>query len=161
MFDPRAAQRFYIVDSINIYGTADGGTKFQNLRGNLPVSYANLRAVEFLSNNGVNALFVGGQDSSWTPGPPLYVAQANALTQWSGFGTGLPNAIIDNLTYSNQGDMLVVATLGRGVFALYDVTSFFPSATVLSFGAANNDAHPSPASSRTAPTPPVRHSAAV
>jgi len=38
--------------------------------------------------------------------------------------------------------MLVVATLGRGVFSLYDVTSFFPTATVLSFGAANNDSTP-------------------
>ncbi|MDR3539028.1 MAG: autotransporter domain-containing protein [Acetobacteraceae bacterium] len=142
VFDPRSAQRLYIADIANIYGSADGGTSFQNLRGNLPGSFGNLRAVEFLSNNGVNALFVGGQDSASAPGPPLYVAQATALTQWSGFGTGLPNAIIDNLRYSDQGDMLVVATLGRGVFALYDVTSFFPSATVLSFGAANNDSIP-------------------
>ena len=142
VFDPRDANKFYIVDTANIYGTANGGTNFQNLRGNLPVTFANLRAVEFLSFNGVNALFVGGQDSSWTPGPPLYVAQANALSQWSGFGNNLPNAIIDGLTYSKQGDMLVVATLGRGVFSLYDVTSFFPTATVLSFGAANNNSTP-------------------
>jgi hypothetical protein len=142
VFDSRDATRFYIVDTQNIYGTSDGGTSFRNLRGNLPTSFQNLRAVEFLSNNDVNALFVGGQDSSWTPGQPLYVAQANALTQWSGFGNGLPNAIIDNLTYSKPGDMLVVATLGRGVFALYDVTSFFPTATVLSFGAANNNSTP-------------------
>ncbi len=142
VFDPRDANKFYIVDTAKIHGTANGGMNFQDLRGNLPATFSNLRAVEFLSNNGVNALFVGGQDSSWTPGPPLYVAQANALTQWSGFGNNLPNAIIDNLTYSRQGDMLVVATLGRGVFSLYDVTSFFPTATVLSFGAANNDSTP-------------------
>ncbi len=142
VFDPRDANKFYIVDTANIYGTATGGTSFQNLRGNLPASFSNLRAVEYLSNNGVNALFVGGQDSSWTPGPPLYVAQANALRQWTGFGNNLPNAIIDNLTYSKQGDMLVVATLGRGVFSLYDVTSFFRTATVLNFGAANNDSTP-------------------
>ena len=142
VFDPRDANKFYIVDTVNIYGTANGGTNFQNMRGNLPATFANLRAVEFLSNNGVNAVFVGGQDSSWSPGPPLYVAQANALTQWAGFGNGLPNAIIDGLSYSKQGDMLVVATLGRGVFSLYDVTSFFPTATVLSFGSANNDSTP-------------------
>ena len=142
VFDPREAKRFYVVDTVNIYGTADGGANFQNLHGNLPPGYTNLRAVEFLSNNGVNALFVGGQDNSWTPGPPLYVADANALTTWRKFGDGLPNAIIDNLAYSNQADMLVVATLGRGVFSLYDVTSFFSTATVLSFGAANNDSTP-------------------
>ena len=142
VFDPRAAQRFYIVDTASIYGTADGGAHFQTLRGDLPSSFGNLRAVEFLSNNGVNALFVGGQDASWSPGPPLYVAQATALTRWTGFGSGLPNAIIDNLSYNGQGDVLVVGTLGRGVFALYDVTSFFPTATVLSFGSANNDSAP-------------------
>jgi autotransporter-associated beta strand protein len=142
VFDPRAARRFYIVDGAAVYGTDDGGVSFRNLRGNLPASFGNIRATEFLSNNGVNALLIGGHDASWNPGSPVYVAQATNLTSWSAFGNGLPNAVVDGLSYSTQGDVLVVATLGRGVYALYDVTSFFPTATVLSFGAANNDSTP-------------------
>ncbi len=39
-------------------------------------------------------------------------------------------------------DVLAVGTFGRGVFTLYDVTSYFPQATVLQFGLADNDSMP-------------------
>ena len=39
-------------------------------------------------------------------------------------------------------DVLAVGTFGRGVAALYDVTSYFKQATVLQFGLANNDSQP-------------------
>ena len=95
-----------------------------------------------MSNDGVNALFAGGQNNVLNPQSPIYVAQASSLTNWSAFGFGLPNAIVDGLSYNEQGNILVVATLGRGVYALYDVTSYFPTATVLNFGSANNDSLP-------------------
>ena len=39
-------------------------------------------------------------------------------------------------------DVLAVGTFGRGVFTLYDVTSYFPQATVLQFGLADNNSMP-------------------
>jgi hypothetical protein len=38
--------------------------------------------------------------------------------------------------------VLAVGTFGRGVWTLYDVTSYFPLATVLKFGLADNDSQP-------------------
>ncbi len=144
VFDPRSAQHFYIANVVSIFGTADGGQTFVRLNGNLPSTFTNIRALEFVANNGVNALFAGGQNSAWNAGSPIYVAQATNLANWSQFGNGLPNAIVDDLSYNAQGDVLVVATLGRGVYALYDLTSYFPTATVLNFGAAGNDSVPLP-----------------
>jgi outer membrane autotransporter protein len=46
------------------------------------------------------------------------------------------------LSYNAAVDVLAVGTFGRGVFALYDVTSYFPQATVLQFGLADNDSMP-------------------
>ena len=64
------------------------------------------------------------------------------LTNWRPFGTGLPNSQVSALSYNPAADVLAVGTFGRGVFALYDVTSYFPQATVLQFGLADNDSMP-------------------
>src|SRR5262249_7933603 len=64
------------------------------------------------------------------------------LSNWRLFGNGLPNAQVSSLYYSQAADVLAVGTFGRGVFALYDVTSYFPQATVLQFGLADNDSMP-------------------
>jgi autotransporter-associated beta strand protein len=49
---------------------------------------------------------------------------------------------VSALSYNPAVDVLAVGTFGRGVFALYDVTSYFPQATVLQFGLADNDSQP-------------------
>jgi hypothetical protein len=49
---------------------------------------------------------------------------------------------VSALSYNPAADVLAVGTFGRGVFALYDVTSYFPQATVLQFGLADNDSQP-------------------
>ena len=46
------------------------------------------------------------------------------------------------LSYNPTVDVLAVGTFGRGVFTLYDVTSYFQQATVLQFGLADNDSSP-------------------
>ena len=46
------------------------------------------------------------------------------------------------LVYYPVVDVLAAGAVGRGVFALYDVTSYFAQATALQFGLANNDSMP-------------------
>jgi outer membrane autotransporter protein len=55
---------------------------------------------------------------------------------------GLPNTQVSALSYNPAVDVLAVGTFGRGVFTLYDVTSYFPQASVLQFGLADNDSQP-------------------
>src|SRR5262249_19193870 len=149
--------RFYLADGVNLWGTPDQGASFASLTSNLPAGFTRPRAVEFISNNNVNALLVGGLNSPLTcdPSPngcvissqqsPVTVADSDVngnLSGWRAFGQGLPNAWIAQLAYYPAVDVLVGGAVGRGVFTLYDVTSYFPQAAALQFGLANNDSLP-------------------
>ena len=131
--------------------------RFTRLTPNLPAGFVRPTAVEFISNNGVNALLVGGLNTplSCDASPngcvissqqsPITVADSDGngnLSGWRAFGQGLPNAWIAQLAYYPAVDVLVAGAVGRGVFTLYDVTSYFPQATVLQFGLANDNSLP-------------------
>jgi len=121
--------KFYIVDTAQ-------DLRHNGRRQNFPGSAvaicrppsSNLRAVEFLSNNGVNRCSSVGRTVSWTPGPALVRGAGDMrLTQWSGFGQQpAERDHRTSLTYSREGDIAVVATWDAGCSRLYDVTSFFP-----------------------------------
>ena len=147
--------RFYVADTVNLWGTQNQGTSFTQLT--LPAGFVRPTAVEFISNNGVNALLVGGLltpltcDSSpngcviSSGQSPITVADSDGngnLSGWRYFGQGLPNAWVAQLVYYPAVDLLVAGTAGRSVWTLYDVTSYFPQATALQFGLANNNSQP-------------------
>jgi fibronectin-binding autotransporter adhesin len=93
----------------------------------------------------VNALLTGGINDVANAQSTIAVADSNAagvLSNWRPFGAGLPNSQVSALSYNPAADVLAVGTFGRGVFALYDVTSYFPQAAVLQFGLADNDSMP-------------------
>jgi autotransporter-associated beta strand protein len=145
VFDPRSQNRFYVADNANVFGTQTQGLAFTTLTGNLPATLVNPTALEFISNNGVNALLVGGQSNAANAQSTVAVADSDTLgnlSGWRPFGSGLPNTTVGQLVYNPTIDALAVGTFGRGVYVLYDVTSYFPQATVLQFGLANNDSQP-------------------
>src|SRR5215813_7942313 len=68
LFDPRSQQRFFIADSNDLWGVrngtaAAGSINFNQLTANLPAGFIRLTSLEFIANNGVNALLVGGLDT--------------------------------------------------------------------------------------------------
>lgn len=145
VFDARTIERFYVADTTNLYGTNNRGAAFSNLTPNLPANFSRPSAVEFISQNGVNALLIGGLASAANVSSTIAVADsdvAGVLSGWRLFGAGLPNAQVSNLVYNPAVDALAVGTFGRGAWLLYDVTSYFPQATVLRFGLADNDSAP-------------------
>ena len=146
-FDLRTENRFYVADSANLYGTQDGGATMQTLTSNLSaLGLLQPRSVEFIANNGVDALLVGGDSGSANSQSPIAVADSDSsgnLSNWRPFGTGLPNTLVGTMSYDAKSDTLAVGLYGRGGWALYDVTSNFSSATVLQFGLANNNSTPS------------------
>jgi autotransporter-associated beta strand protein len=145
VLDPRSQLRYFAADGNNLFGTTNQGVTFANLTANLPAGMIRPNAVEFISNNGVNALLVGGLNNVANAQSPVAVADSDAsgnLTNWRPFGTGLPNAQVNALAYNAAVDVLALSAFGRGVFTLYDVTSYFPQATVLQFGLADNDSVP-------------------
>ncbi len=165
VFDPNSPSapnqiKFYVADGTNLWNTQTSGQTFSQLTSFLPTGFTRPTAVEFISNNGVNALLVGGINTPLTcnAGPntpngcvissgqsPITVADSDTsgkLSNWRAFGAGLPNALISQMSYNPIADVLAVATAGRGAWTLYDVTSYFPQATTLQFGLANNDSIP-------------------
>ena len=145
VLDPRSQLRYFVADNSNLFGTTNQGGSFANLTANLPAGIIRPTALEFISNNGVDALVVGGLNNVANAQSTIAIADsdaAGALLNWRPFGTGLPNTQVSALSYNAAVDVLAVGTFGRGVFALYDVTSYFPQATVLQFGLANNDSQP-------------------
>ena len=159
VFDTRIQSRIFVADATNLYYTrnAGGAATFTTLTSNLPAGFTRPTSVEFISNNGVNALLVGGLNTplSCTTAPngcivsntqsPITVADSDSsglLSGWRAFGQGLPNALVYQMVYNPTADVLAVAAIGRGAYVLYDVTSYFPQATVLQFGLADNNSMP-------------------
>ncbi|MEQ8348083.1 MAG: autotransporter domain-containing protein [Sneathiellaceae bacterium] len=117
----------------------------------LPDSFRDPRGIEVIAANGVRALLVGGFSATGpvAGGSNLYAVLDDATGSWAGtdwFATGgtLPNAAIWSLEYAEADDVLLVGTLGRGAWALYDAsTSLFPlQVAELRFGLADNDSAP-------------------
>ena len=145
VLDPRSQLRYFVADNTNLFGTTNQGGSFTNLAANLSAGIIRPTALEFISNNGVDALLVGGLNNVANAQSTIAIADSDAaglLTNWRPFGAGLPNSQVNALVYNPTVDVLAVGTFGRGVFALYDVTSYFPQATVLQFGLADNDSKP-------------------
>lgn len=146
IFDPRTMARFYAADNANLYGTQNQGSTMQTLTPNLTaLDVIRPTALAFVSNNGVNALLVGGLDTLANLQSPIVAADSDTsgnLTGWRLFGTGLPNTIVSTLSYDPKSDTLAAGLWGRGGWVMYDVTSNFSSATQLQFGLANNDSNP-------------------
>ncbi len=146
VFDPRTETRFYVADDFNLWETTTTGTAFTSHTASLTaLNITRPTAVEFLSNNGVNALFAGGLSTTGA-NSPVAVADSSgsgALTGWRVFGgSTVPNTMVNEIAYNNKSDTLLASAYGRGNWLMYDVTSNFPQATQLWFGKANNDSTP-------------------
>lgn len=146
VFDQRTQARFFVADTATLKGSTDTGASFTDLTSNLaPLNIIRPTSLEFIANNGVNALLVGGLSNVVNGQSPVAAADsdgAGALSGWRAFGFGLPNAIVNQLVYNPSVDVLAVNLFGRGAWLLYDVTAYFPTATVLRFGLADNDSAP-------------------
>ena len=123
-----------------------------NITGNLTDlngKYFIYRGLDQVYKYGVNALVTGGVNMNpsdllntnnyiYTLRDPTNLIQRN----WESLFNSLPNAPIYGIQYSSVDDVLLVNTLGRGVFMLPDVTTYFTEASELVFGQANNDSAP-------------------
>jgi autotransporter-associated beta strand protein len=157
VFDPNSASRYYIADGTNVWGFSSG--MFTSLTlGLTNLNISQPTALEFISNNGVNALLVGGLGVNPTTlamaQSPIAVATVPTVpaggipapNDWKSFGQGLaqalPTTMVNYLSYNPAVDVLAASLLGRGIWTLYDVTTYFPTATVLRYGLADNDSTP-------------------
>ncbi len=161
LFDPRNQGRFFVTSAYyhlygppsdstyyapGLWGSVDGGLTGTDYSPSLPTNIRELMTMAFINSNGVNALLIGGRNTTDNAGNPIVVADSSStgvLSGWRRFGTGLPNALVTQLDFNPGRNTLAVGTFGRGAFLLFDVTTYFASASSLQFGLANNDSVPS------------------
>ncbi|HJP66762.1 MAG TPA: glycosyl hydrolase [Actinomycetota bacterium] len=91
----------------HIFESTDGGETWNDISGNLP----DIPSDDVLLINGKLVL---GTDSG------VYVANAGegAATTWSNFGTGLPNASVNDLLTNPAGTRVLAATHGRAIWQI-------------------------------------------
>ncbi|CAM5210632.1 hypothetical protein CDEF62S_01807 [Castellaniella defragrans] len=141
-------ERLYFADGLNIQRgkeQADPATPYviENLNGDLPDSFFQRRGLDHIAKYGVSALVAAGTHNEaggnwlYTLRGPEDVVGAGAV--WDTRLGAIPNAPVFGLDYSVDDDVLLAYTTGRGAFALYDVTTYFPEAERLVFGQADNN----------------------
>ena len=153
LFDKQlGTNRIYASNSVDIIRGVplNGGNSydFTNLNGNLSeINFNARRGLDHIYKYGVSALVAGGVHSTEN-GNFLYTLSdpANVATPvWDTRLGSIPNAAIWSLEYSATDDLLLAGVMGRGIFILPDVTTYFPEATQLVFGQADNASSPSDA----------------
>ncbi|WP_128958572.1 autotransporter domain-containing protein [Bradyrhizobium guangzhouense] len=147
LFDPASEHRFFATDASSVWATNDTGASFTTLT--MPANFRNPAGLAYVANddgtriNNIRALVVGGVTTDGAVGSVVASETPFAVNaNWMNLGPSLPNAVVYDLNYYAGIDTMVAATYGRGVFILYDVTSYFSDATELWFGKANNDSAP-------------------
>src|SRR5262249_26218270 len=123
--DPNDWRRAYVLDGNGqVWRTLDAGGSFTRITGNLALAVGpgpgqNLAGIDVCGGPaGPNdeAVFVGSQNGVFASSNPW--AADPATVSWARLGLGLPNATISGLTYDPMRNILVVGTLGRGIWAL-------------------------------------------
>jgi hypothetical protein len=77
VLDPRSQLRYFAADNTNLFGTTNQGGSFTNLTPNLPAGIIRPTALEFISNNGVDALVVGGLNNVANAQSTIAIADSN------------------------------------------------------------------------------------
>ncbi|TCT04805.1 autotransporter outer membrane beta-barrel domain-containing protein [Paralcaligenes ureilyticus] len=139
--------RVYASDGTHILRgapTSNTAYAFTDISGNLPAGFNERRGLDHIDYNGVSALVAAGTHNV-AGGNWLYTLRGPADATsfiWDTRLGKIPNSQVFGLDYSTEDDVLLAYTMGRGAFALADVTTYFPEATQLIFGQAGFDSLP-------------------
>ncbi|MBI5800294.1 MAG: immunoglobulin domain-containing protein [Verrucomicrobia bacterium] len=100
----------YVCDSQSVHRTANGGTSWSNLTGNL-TGVGRIWCLRYLPGFGVNGILVGTDVG-------IFLSRTDQPGVWSRVSSTFPNALVWDTDYDAATDALVVSTMGRGVWLL-------------------------------------------
>lgn len=110
--DPATPTRLFAMTNTTVHLSTDSAASFTNISGNLPsLSPGQLRTMAFVSRAGGNLLVVGTDRGT-------FAAPAPDFSNWTRLGLGLPNALVFELEYNANRDVLIAGMLGRGAWRL-------------------------------------------
>jgi hypothetical protein len=115
--DPQNFRKLYVLDtSSRVWFTPDEGVTWVNLSVNLPSLCSDVRTIEIFSPSASvrdSVLIVGGAAGVWQMRRP-----GSSGSVWLPLGGGFPHALVYDLRYNYNDNVLVAGTLGRGVWTL-------------------------------------------
>jgi photosystem II stability/assembly factor-like uncharacterized protein len=97
----------------HLFSTSDYGATWKSISGNLPALYAHVVRRDLRNGHIYYAGLENGLYVSWDEGQHWYL-----------FGLGLPNAAVYDLALDARTSNLIVATHGRSIWILDDLTPF-------------------------------------
>ncbi|MCA9264190.1 MAG: hypothetical protein KDA60_10100 [Planctomycetales bacterium] len=133
VMDPNDWQRAYVLEQFSgkIWETVDGGASWREMSQDADGTRSlpkNLRTLEFVNIQGTQVLLVGGEGGVYRRIDPDSGANSQS---WTKLGFGLPNAVVNDLVYDSQDDILFAGTFGRGVWRFSDASVFLPILSTL------------------------------
>ena len=87
-----------------------------------------LRTIELARIDGTPVLLAGGDGGVYRRINPQ---SGSNLTSWSEVGVNLPNAVVEDILYDPHDDVVVVGTIGRGIWTLYGADIYLDSTNLL------------------------------
>ncbi|MEO8791915.1 MAG: choice-of-anchor tandem repeat GloVer-containing protein, partial [Chthoniobacteraceae bacterium] len=110
VLDRNDYRRVFVTGSSSIYFSPDSGATWQNITGDL-TGVGSLHTLEFFKLYGTDCVAVGTDIG-------VYCSFVGNLGVWNKLGTGLPNALVNDMTYNPTDSVLVISTMGRSTFLL-------------------------------------------
>jgi hypothetical protein len=149
VLDPTDYHTVYVIDFEHVWrGTnmgVDGQEQWQDVSGNLsdlflanevgPNQGVFLQTIDLVRSAGRTVLLVGGLGGVFR-----LIDPGTAGNTRTGFGSGLPNVVVNDLHYDETDNVLVVGTRGRGAWKMTDVTAhlFDAGELLINFDNAND-----------------------
>jgi hypothetical protein len=116
VMDRQNYKKLFVVDEQNrVWASFDEGLTWRDLTANLPSLLAQARTIELITPDGYGkqpVLVVGGLAGVFQ------LRNFSGSGSWSRLGNNLPHALVLDLRYNAQGDVLLAGTLGRGAWTL-------------------------------------------
>lgn len=110
--DPNQGETAFVVSPDKVTQTTNAGSNWNEITGNLlSLAPGSLRSIAYGTSNPKGVVIVGSDNG-------VFTAQGPGFSAWGRFGTGLPNAPVYHVEYSESDAVLVAGTLGRGAWVL-------------------------------------------
>ena len=132
IMDTQDYDRLFMSDLDQVFLSADQGASFSEITGDLIVD--EIMSMAFISLPTDDAILVGGQEGVF------FTTASMGFLTWAELGANtLPNASVWDMEYDAVDDILVAGTLGRGAWAIPNITALLTvpepgSFVLLAFG---------------------------
>lgn len=120
--DPSDWRKLYAIDNNQVFQTGDAGATWTEVTGDL-AGFRNLWTIRHVRLGSTTGLVVGTDFG-------VYLMSFTGPGLWVKLGGNLPNTAVYDMHYDDARDILVVSTMGRGVWRLSGSAAALPAISI-------------------------------